>query len=191
MPRLIELHDTYAEKGLVIIGLHDDSVESIDEMNQKLVKVRERAWAGRDLPFIIALDGGGDRAIEGTDATVRGATTAAYGIVGWPTAVLIGRDGTVIKKFNSRHPDARAELEKIFGDVDLGKEGSKKDESQATSEARVKRLHELLFACMAYSSDHNGEWPDDLNTPKPYVEGMNQDTPEGKERRTGQRMTLV
>ncbi len=93
MPELMKLHDEYAEYGLVIIGVHDDSVDTIEEMNERLSKVVREHWDRRDLPFAVALDGGGETPIEGTELAVRGATTATYGIQAWPSTVLIDREG--------------------------------------------------------------------------------------------------
>lgn len=90
MPELMKLHDKYADKGMVIIAVHDDSVASIEEMDAKLAKVRENYWGGRDLPFLIALDGGGDR----------GATHAAYGISKWPTTLVIDPNGKLIGEYS-------------------------------------------------------------------------------------------
>jgi len=96
MPELMKAYDTYKDQGLVIIAVHDDSVESIAEMDQKLEKARAEVWSGRDLPFLIALDGGGATPVEGRKSTARGATTAAYGINSFPTTVLIDREGKVV-----------------------------------------------------------------------------------------------
>ncbi len=96
MPELMQLHDTYKDKGLVVIAVHDDSVESIEEMDKKLEKIKAGIWNGRDLPFLVALDGGGETQIEGHVEKARGATTAAYGIDSFPTKVLIDRSGRVI-----------------------------------------------------------------------------------------------
>ncbi|HUT28816.1 MAG TPA: M56 family metallopeptidase [Sedimentisphaerales bacterium] len=100
MPKLMDLHDKYSDKGLVIIGVHDDSIESIPELDNKLRKVKNAGWAGREIPFLIALDGGGDKVVEGTDRTVRGATTAAYGVSAFPTSVLIDKRGRLVGRFN-------------------------------------------------------------------------------------------
>jgi beta-lactamase regulating signal transducer with metallopeptidase domain/peroxiredoxin len=116
MPRLIALHDRYAEDGLVIVAVHDDSVASIDEMDTKLEKVKEKYWMGRDLPFLVALDGGGEREVQGSDGVmVRGATTAAYGVSLFPTTVLIGRDGRVVGQFAASDLDDIKHLRTILG----------------------------------------------------------------------------
>jgi len=114
MPKLMELHDKYAERGLVIIAIHDDSVSSIEEMDARLRSARINQWGGRDLPFLVALDGGGKMRIVGTDQTTRGATTAAYGVTAFPTSVLIDRNGSVIKKFHPHTFDSN-ELEQLLG----------------------------------------------------------------------------
>ena len=102
IPGLMKLHDQYKDRGLVIVGVHDDSVNSIAEMDQKLERPRKQFWNGRDLPFLIALDGGGQTRVAGTGRFARGATTAAYSVYGFPTTLLIGRDGIVRKEFTVR-----------------------------------------------------------------------------------------
>lgn len=98
MPKLMELHNQYADHGLVIIAIHDDSVESVAELDSILDEspVRRKRWPDGELPFAVAIDGGGDVRIDGTEKTVRGTTCAAYGIVRWPTVVLIDRAGQVV-----------------------------------------------------------------------------------------------
>src|SRR5829696_486322 len=59
MPSLMKFYDEHRAQGLEVIAVHDDSVASIDEMDRLLSKVRKDLWAGRDLPFPVALDGGG------------------------------------------------------------------------------------------------------------------------------------
>jgi thiol-disulfide isomerase/thioredoxin len=95
MPELMALHDKYNDKGLVIVAVHDDSAESIADMDHRLEKARSEIWGGRDLPFLVALDGGGETQVEGRKGKASGATTAAYGINSFPTTVLIDRDGIV------------------------------------------------------------------------------------------------
>lgn len=100
MPKLMELHDTFDEKDLAIIAVHNDSVDSIEQMDANLEKARENYWGGRDLPFLVALDGGGRTLVEGTDRHAEGATTALYGIQSYPTTILIDRQGRVLGEMN-------------------------------------------------------------------------------------------
>jgi thiol-disulfide isomerase/thioredoxin len=59
MPALMKLHDTFKDRGLVVVAVHDDSADSIEDVDRRLERVRTEVWGGRDLPFLVALDGGG------------------------------------------------------------------------------------------------------------------------------------
>ena len=95
MPELMDLYEQYHDKGVVIIGIHDDSMNSVKELEKKIEELSKEYWNGRKIPFAVALDGGGYCKIEGSEFPVRGATTAAYGIPSWPTMVLI-KKGKVV-----------------------------------------------------------------------------------------------
>ena len=99
------LHDQFADQGLVVIAVHDGSVKSIAEMDERIATARQRQWFGRDLPFLVALDGDG-------------ATTAAFGITTFPTSLLIDRDGNVVRRLDNgpgRPDDNEAEISKLLG----------------------------------------------------------------------------
>jgi thiol-disulfide isomerase/thioredoxin len=99
MPKLIDLHEKYHDKGLVIIGIHNDVKDSVKDMEKEINKLNKERWNGRKIPFALALDGGGKCKIEGTKLTSDGATTAVYGIQAFPTMVLIDKQGKVIGDF--------------------------------------------------------------------------------------------
>lgn len=107
MPKLMEWHEEYKDRGLVIIAVHDDSVADIAEIERKTEGVRASLWGGRDLPFLVALDGGGTVPIPGTRDSARGATTAAYGIHLFPTRVLIDRSGNIVGVIGDGEQDER------------------------------------------------------------------------------------
>ena len=88
MPALMALHDDFADRGLVVIAVHDKSVKSIAELDERIAPSRQRRWFGRDLPFLVALDGDG-------------ATTAAFSITTFPTSLLIDRDGNVVRQLDN------------------------------------------------------------------------------------------
>ena len=94
----------------------DMAVASIEELNNKLSEISKKHWGGRNLPFLVLLDGGGKINIPGTKNTKTfGATTAAYGVRGWPTTVLIDKQGKVVgqlEDFNSQ--TFIQELEKLL-----------------------------------------------------------------------------
>ncbi len=116
MPALMEINDQYKNKGLVIIAVHDDSVESVEDLDRRLAKLRNESWAGwngRDLPFLVAIDGGGTKRIKHSSTTVQGATTAAYGIEAWPTTIVIGRDGRVIEQVVAGSQEGQHEIARL------------------------------------------------------------------------------
>ena len=110
MPYLMELYDKYKGRGLGVIAVHDDSVPSIAGMDRRLEERRKTAWAGRDLPFPVALDGGGQIRVRYSAVTTRGETTAEYGVTNFPTTILIGRDGSVMGSFDVRDENADAKV---------------------------------------------------------------------------------
>jgi thiol-disulfide isomerase/thioredoxin len=114
IPELMDLHEKYRERGLVIIGVHDDSWNSMGDLKKKLGELSKRYWDGRKIPFVVALDGGGRTKVEGTERTASGATTAAYGISGFPTMVLIDRQGRVVGEYDGNE----VTIERLLADGD-------------------------------------------------------------------------
>ena len=114
MPELFKLHDQYKEKGLVIVSVHDNSVASIKEMDNKLAGICEDLWDGRDLPFLVALDGGGKTKIPNTEYEVDGETTAAYGIFAWPTTFLVDQNGIVVGPVSCFTDECRKKVEEML-----------------------------------------------------------------------------
>lgn len=105
MPQLIELHDRYYDKGLVIIAVHDNSLASVQELEAKLIEARSLYWERRDLPFAVGIDSGPGR----------GATHEDYGIDQWPTTIVIDREGNVAGKL-SPWGSLQKELPRLLGE---------------------------------------------------------------------------
>ena len=107
MPRLMAIHDAFAEHGLVVIGIHEaSSLESIDELPALVKNSVDSVWGGREIPFPIALDGG---------TSPSGDTTQAYEVVGFPTTYFIDREGKVHSTFHPSSPEAWQEVCKLVG----------------------------------------------------------------------------
>ncbi len=123
MPKLFELHEKYADRGLVIIGIHvdlstssTDRVDSATKLDDRLKAIRNDIWDGRDLPFPVALVTSGEQKdLDGVASRQLGRTVTKYGISAFPTSVLIDRRGDVVGKF---YPNAEgmAQLEKLLAD---------------------------------------------------------------------------
>jgi thiol-disulfide isomerase/thioredoxin len=100
MPKLKKLQEKYNDKGLVIVAIHADSLNSVKDLEEKLYRINNDYWQDITIPFAVALDGGGVCKIEGSTKSAQGATTAAYGVLSWPTMVLIDKQGKIVKEFN-------------------------------------------------------------------------------------------
>jgi beta-lactamase regulating signal transducer with metallopeptidase domain/thiol-disulfide isomerase/thioredoxin/protocatechuate 3,4-dioxygenase beta subunit len=95
MPNLFELYDEFHDQGVEFIAIHDDSVASSEELRDIMAKLAADRWKGREIPFRVLLDGGGETLIPGSNLHARGATTTAYGITAFPTTLVIDQQGRV------------------------------------------------------------------------------------------------
>jgi uncharacterized protein (TIGR03067 family) len=114
MPVLIELHEKYAHKGLAIVGVHMDiggEVDTAEKLDEKIAGHKKELWKGKEIPFPNALVSGkrtGDRQRPG-------GAIAQYGIEGFPTCILIDREGKVVDQFHARDiKKASEEIEKLL-----------------------------------------------------------------------------
>lgn len=105
MPNLVELDRKLAGRPLAILAIHDQSVQSRAAYDRRIGTVRERLWAGRDLPFRVLLDqpdpdNHDDLGAEGTGTTIR-----RYSVTGFPSLFVIDRDGTMIGQVDPSNHD--------------------------------------------------------------------------------------
>jgi uncharacterized protein (TIGR03067 family) len=113
MPVLLELHDKFNDKGLVIVGIHldmDGEVDTATKLDEKLVEIRKKLWNNRDLPFPVALCSGKEVDVGGGEMR-RGGPPLKYGVLGYPTTILIDREGKVVGRFQAR--DAAAAVKEM------------------------------------------------------------------------------
>ncbi len=103
MPKLVELHKKHARRGLVIIAVHDAS-----QSKASLLDAGQDSVDLSTVPFRVAVDAAPQ---EGDQSLLagRGRTIDAYGVTGFPTLILVDKDGLA-------HPVRRIEaLESLFG----------------------------------------------------------------------------
>jgi thiol-disulfide isomerase/thioredoxin len=93
MPTLMRLNDQFKDKGLTVVGVHVDNDGEIDtaaKLDEKTAMYRTGIWKGRDLPFPTALASGRSR------ETGQCLPAADYGVLGYPTTIVIDRNGKVL-----------------------------------------------------------------------------------------------
>src|SRR5260221_572233 len=115
MPVLVDLHERFKDKGLAIIGVHcdmDGEVDTAAKYDEKIAPIKKKIWQGKDLPFPVALTT--KDYIDGRQPVSR-SSAAQYGILHYPTTILIDKEGKVVGEFGARDlKQAAAEIEKLL-----------------------------------------------------------------------------
>jgi hypothetical protein len=129
MPKLFAIRDRFPEDKLAIVGVHvsdtgENQIDSSERLDAAIADSRKTLWHGRDLPFPVALvkaettpyaEADVDARVEGVEiGRARSQAAADYGIMGYPTTVLIDRVGNVVG-------DAREFVESDEGVAKLAK----------------------------------------------------------------------
>ncbi len=116
MPEMFELHERFKDKGLVIIGVHvdiDGEVDTAAKLDEKLAPHRKNIWKGKDIPFPVALVSG--KEVADGEQRSRGLAAQQYGVTGYPTTVLIDREGKVVGPLEARGAkDAAEKIQKLL-----------------------------------------------------------------------------
>jgi thiol-disulfide isomerase/thioredoxin len=77
IPSLMAIHEQFSDQGLVVLGIHDASVGSIAEMDQKLVSIRKNLWMDHDVNYAVAIDRPDPAGTNRPGRPATGATVAA------------------------------------------------------------------------------------------------------------------
>jgi uncharacterized protein (TIGR03067 family) len=100
MPALIELNEWSKNKGLVIVSVHVDvsgEIDTVSKFDTAIAKDRQAYWAGKDLPFPVAL-------VSGKLNSTNHGPARQFGVFGFPTTVIIDRQGKVVGEFGAFGP---------------------------------------------------------------------------------------
>ena len=83
-----------------------NSVKSMRQLSAKCREVKKELWGGRDIPFRVAIDGGGKTHIPGFPKrfVLGGPMIATYGITYYPTSLLVDPRGILLKEINCQAP---------------------------------------------------------------------------------------
>jgi hypothetical protein len=83
----MEFYDKSDHDRFEIIAFHDATVESFEQLDEKLEDIRKSLWKGRRLPFPVLLD-------------ATGKTVKRFEIYGFPTQILFDPDGRLVGRAN-------------------------------------------------------------------------------------------
>jgi thiol-disulfide isomerase/thioredoxin len=96
MPGLAEVHRRFEGKPVVILALHDQSIQSRAAYDLKLTGVKKAAWDGRELPFRVALDRPDPDLAADSEGRGQGMTCKGYQVTMFPTTLVIDPQGKVV-----------------------------------------------------------------------------------------------
>jgi thiol-disulfide isomerase/thioredoxin len=96
-PDLVKLRERYGHQGVVVLAVHDSSLKTLEEMNEKMEPVLRRVFDGAPPKLPMALDGSGEKSVFN-----------AYGIFAVPAVILIDQQGRVVRRY---HHAGKPELE--------------------------------------------------------------------------------
>lgn len=130
-PSLYALHDEFGPDRLSIIAVHDATYDTVAELEKAVREIADASWGGRMPPFMLLLDSPADRDLKSRDGQrYRGALTARWGVLRFPTSVLIGPDGTILARVSPHDINGiRALLGSVEGNVT--RDGSEAPEARA------------------------------------------------------------
>ncbi|WP_339728912.1 TlpA disulfide reductase family protein [uncultured Gimesia sp.] len=120
IPSIFQLQDEFSSEDLVIIGIHtpygeDDEVTSVKAMDEKLINIQKNIWKGREIAFPVALTRLRKLPYSpGGEPVANSKMSVDYGIDGFPSSIVIDRNGNVVGKWDLREKAGRDKLRALL-----------------------------------------------------------------------------
>ncbi len=103
-PDLQKLRQQYGPQGLVVLAIHDATIKTIDEMNEKMEPILRHVFHGDPPRIPMALDSGGETGVFG-----------AYGVHAVPAVILIDQRGHVVRRYHhAGEPELEADVQTLL-----------------------------------------------------------------------------
>lgn len=103
-PDLVRLKDQFEADGLVVLAVHDATLETLDEVNARMEPVLRRVFDGEPPQFPVALDGSEESGMFD-----------AYGIYAVPAVILIDQEGRVVRRYHhAGDPELEADVRALL-----------------------------------------------------------------------------
>lgn len=103
-PDLVKLREKYERDGLVVLAVHDDSLGTLDEVNEKMAPALRQVFHDDPPELPIALDGAGEQSVF-----------AAYGIHAVPAVILIDQQGRIVRRYHhAGKPELESDVRKLL-----------------------------------------------------------------------------
>ncbi len=160
MPELIGLYNDHLDhRGTFeVLAIHDKSVKTFAELDQKLPPLKELYWQGRDLPFPVLLD-------------ATGATEKLFGVSGHPTSLLIDPDGKLVGAMHA------ADLEKKLPPVSAAKRWARHRAMSKAGFWSFEPARDTLKTLAETFQRRTGDTPIDLDPAALTAAGLTPDGP--------------
>lgn len=97
---LIDLQKQFPDERVAILALHDASVQSRAQYDQKTSVIRDRLLGIQNLPFFVLLDRPDPEIGAEGDLIGTGRTIKRYGISSFPSTFVIDQDGKLVDEFS-------------------------------------------------------------------------------------------
>lgn len=119
IPTMMELQQKYDGKDLIIIGIHCDleknDVKTFDALDVKLQSTRDKLWQGRDISFPLVLVPPKRTPLGPMTADMAlNEVAAQYGVDGYPTTIMIDKQGNVVGQFLHYKPEHHVQLQQLI-----------------------------------------------------------------------------
>ncbi len=90
MPALMEIADRFRGQPVEWVSVHTPNIKTFQDLDRGMEACRKQSWNGRELPFTTVID----RPVTGAEYS--GQTSRQFGVVEWPTLIVVDQQGRVV-----------------------------------------------------------------------------------------------